>query len=352
MLEQKFEEQIKKLLPLNTDTLVVAVSGGADSLALCLLAKYYAAKNNLDLYTATVDHNLRNDSRAEATYTNNLLNSLEISHQTFIWQHETDVKRLHENARMARYQLLTDYTKQFKNSALLTAHHAHDQAETVLMRLLKGSALKGLSGIQSLSTMHDTTIIRPLLTTNPEDLRTYLKLKNIQWLEDPSNTNTRFERTRIRNILGLLQKEGFAIEGINKSAEHLKNSFDSLELSHKQYEQNFVLKNYHLPQHRHCEKQSCKAIHTNYGSPRSYRPRDDANGITIDQTIFFDSPLFVQIEFLRNHLYALGNSQYPKPFKTIEAVLEILKAPKVNDYKICGCNIKVAKKIITITPAT
>lgn len=319
MLEQKFEEQIKKLLPNHTETLVVAVSGGADSLALCLLAKIYAAKNNLNLYTATVDHNLRNDSKAEATYTNKLLNSLEIAHQTFIWQHEPNVKRLHENARSARYKLLTDYAKQFKNSVLLTAHHAHDQAETILMRLLKGSGLKGLTGIQNLSTMHDTTIIRPLLTTHPEDLRTYLKLKNIQWLEDPSNSNPRFERTRIRNFLGLLQKEGFAIEGINKSAAHLKNSENALDIFHKQYEQKFILGN---------------------------------NPLTIDQTIFFDSPLFAQIEFLRNQLYTLGNSQYPKPFKTIEAVLEILKAPKVNDYKICGCIIKVAKKIITIFPAT
>lgn len=319
MLEQKFQEHLKELLPINTATLVVAVSGGADSLVLCLLAKTYAAKNNMNLYAATVDHNLRPDSNTEATYTNKLLNSLEIAHQTFIWQHEPHVKRLHENARCARYKLLTDYTKQFKNSVLLTAHHAHDQAETIMMRLLKGSGLKGLTGIQSLSTMRDTTIVRPLLTTHPEDLRTYLKLKNIQWLEDPSNSNPRFERTRIRNFLGLLQKEGFAIDGINKSAEHLKNSENALGILHKQYEQMFVL---------------------------------DYNPLKIDQTIFFDSPLFVQIEFLRNQLHTLGNNQYPKPFKTIEAVLEILKAPKVNDYKICGCTIKVAKKIIIIIPAT
>ena len=352
MLEQKFAEYLKELLPLNTATLVVAVSGGADSLALCLLAKFYAAKNNLDLHTATVDHNLRPDSKAEAAYTNKLLNSFEIAHQTFIWQHEPHVKRLHENARMARYKMLTDYTKQFKNSVLLTAHHSHDQAETIMMRLLKGSGLKGLTGMQNLSEMHDTTIIRPFLTTPPEELRAYLKLKNIQWLEDSSNSNPRFERTRIRNILGLLQKEGFAIEGINKSSAHLKNSENALEIFHKQYEQKFVLKNNSSLQPRHCEQQSSKAIHATNGSPQPYGLRDDSSCIMIDQTIFFNSPVFVQIEFLRNQLYTLGNSQYPKPFKTIEAVLEILKAPKVNDYKICGCIIKVAKKIITIIPAT
>jgi tRNA(Ile)-lysidine synthase len=318
MLEQKFEEKLKELLPTDTETLVVAVSGGADSLALCLLAKYYAAKNNLNLYTATVDHNLRNDSKAEAAYTNKLLSGLKISHQTFIWQHEPNVKRLHENARSARYQLLTDYAKQFKNSALLTAHHSHDQAETVLMRLFKGSGLKGLTGIHSLSIMNGTNIIRPLLEEDPESLRTYLKEKNIQWLEDSSNSNTRFERTRIRNLLTFIKSEGFAIDGINKSAEKLKTSFDSLNNFTKEFAKEFLL---------------------------SKEP------LTINQITFFESPTFIQMEWLKNTLLEMGTYPYPKPKETIESVLKILKAPKVNDYKICGCVIGVAKKIITITPS-
>lgn len=317
MHEKDFQKILQELLPQNTATLVVAVSGGADSLALCLLAKNYSIQNNIVLHTVTIDHNLRSESADEAVYVNTLLSKLKISHTTLVWQHKGNIKRLHENARQARYQLLTDYAKQFKNSVLLTAHHAHDQAETVMMRLLKGSALKGLTGIAPLSVMNDTFIIRPLLHANPDKLKTYLKEKNIKWLEDPSNHNTNFERTRIRNLLAHMQKEGFTVDGINKSANSLKTSSNAVEKLIKQHEQNFLL---------------------------------TIDPLTIDQKKFFSTTEFVQTEWLRNTLFELGNANYRKPFATIKAVLEILKAPKVNGYKICGCNIEVAKKIITIIP--
>lgn len=316
MLEERFAEKLKEILPADIDTLVVAVSGGADSLALCFLAFEYAMANNLKIYALTVDHSLRDSSKNEANYVHDLLTKHNIKHKILLWQHDGKVNRLHENARKARYNLMCNFCKKIDGkAALLTGHHAYDQTETILMRLLKGSGLKGMIGILEKSYMHHICLLRPLLEENPENLKRYLKYKNCEWMEDPSNENVRFERTRLRGLVKFLKDNKFSIEQVNKSAAKLKIDYEFLEQTIGNYEKYFIINN---------------------------------NPLVVDQVAFLSAPFYVQQEWLRRAILKVGGGDYPKPNETIKAVLKILLAPHVKKYVVGGCIIKVAKKIIYI----
>ena len=296
-------------------TIVVAVSGGADSLALTLLANEYAKSKEQAIETVTVDHGLRSESKAEAATVFGILSAQNISHNTLVWQHEENVNRKHERARAARYQLLIDFCKKYENPVLMTAHHAQDQAETILMRFLKGSGPAGFQAIQAIRHEDGIPIIRPLLGIAPSDLREYLNQQNITWIEDPSNTDANYERTRVRQLVQHIKDLGWDENGIITSAAKIYSVHQSLENLTSGYAEDFVINN----------------------SP-----------LTVDQPIFFACPLQIQQEWLRSAIWSIGEASYPKPYSTIDAVLEIIKQPKVAGYKIAGCLIHVSKKQFSI----
>ncbi len=317
-LQQKVFTALNQKLPSSYCTLVVAISGGADSLALTLLANEYAKLKNFALEAVTIDHRLRPESAEEAATVANILKAFGISHHTLVWQHEDKLNRVHEQARTARYQLLTEFCKKYEQPFLLTAHHAQDQIETILMRFFKGSGPAGFQGIQSIRHESNVPIIRPLLEVFPQDLRTYLQAQNIQWIEDPSNTDDHYERTRVRQLVKHIKDLGWQEEGIITSATKIYTLHQSLENFVNEYEKDFVIEN---------------------------------NPLTVDQSIFFKSPIHVQKEWLRNAIWTIGKASYPKPYDTIEAILGILKQPKVDGYKVAGCIINVAKKKISFQKA-
>ena len=313
ILKDKLFLKLNHLLPSITNTIVVAVSGGADSMALTLLLKDYAKLNNHQLQAVTIDHKLRAESTEEAQWVCKTLSNLGISHHILIWDHNNNINRCHERARSARYELLENFCKNYSNPVLLTAHHKQDQVETILMRFLKGSGPTGFQGIQASRVENEVTIVRPLLEITPEELRDYLTLNGVSWIEDPSNHNTAYERTRIRKLVEDIKDWGQ--DGILTSASKVYGAQQTFEELAAEYASDFIISD---------------------------------TPLTIDQTKFFSCHKSIQLNWLRQQIWQIGCANYPKPHTTIEAILKILKQPRVSGYRISGCIINVGKNMIRI----
>jgi len=190
------------------ETILIAVSGGSDSLALMhLLFDQCGTTRNLQV--ATVDHNLRPEAANEAQAVAAHCKSLRLPHQILTWDHNTSSKKTSEAARLARYDLLISHATKIGATAIALGHTLNDQAETVLMRSIRttpSSSTWGLSAMPAISTHNlsqsrQIQLLRPLLHEKREWLRAYLTTKNVQWIDDPSNQKLSSERVRARHAL-------------------------------------------------------------------------------------------------------------------------------------------------------
>jgi tRNA(Ile)-lysidine synthase len=224
--------QIDALLAplLNAGTLLIAASGGPDSTALLVMAAEWAARSGARVDAATVDHGLRPESASEAQAVAALAARLEVRHEILVWKGAKPTSRVQERAREARYRLLTDHARKIGAGAIVTAHQADDQAETVLFRLIRGSGLAGLAGIEATSGREGVTIARPLLAVPKSELVAFCRSRGVAFAEDPSNTNMAFTRPRLRMLLGALGEEGLTAEGLARLARRAAEAQGALEL--------------------------------------------------------------------------------------------------------------------------
>jgi len=206
----EFADLMRNLTPcLAGQHIAVAVSGGADSLCLCLLAKAWADVQGILLTALTVDHGLRAESSAEAAQVAGWMQAHDIPHHILTWTHQDDVhSNIQARARQARYGLMADWCRKFEAKVLFVAHHLNDQAETVLMRLNKSSTLFGLSAMSVMRDEQGVVLFRPLLNIDKERLVGTLQKQGQNWIEDPSNQNTAFERVRVRQYMDTLNGQG------------------------------------------------------------------------------------------------------------------------------------------------
>ncbi|MGQ7830901.1 tRNA lysidine(34) synthetase TilS [Altererythrobacter sp. Z27] len=176
----------------------VAVSGGPDSLALLLLA---AAARPGAIEAATVDHGLRPESAAEAEMVASICDELGVPHA--VLKVEVAPGNLQQEARLARYRALGEWQQARGIDILMTAHHADDQAETLLMRLNRGSGLGGLAGVRSRGSnpANGGIVLRPLLGWRKDELERIVRDCVVAPARDPSNEDDRFDRARIRKAL-------------------------------------------------------------------------------------------------------------------------------------------------------
>jgi tRNA(Ile)-lysidine synthase len=198
----RFRRDVETLTGPSPGRLGIAVSGGPDSLALLLLA---AAAFPGRVSAATVDHGLRAESAAEAELVAGHCARLEVPHRTLQAKVDTGRASLQRSAREARYRCLADWLEADAVPFLATGHHLEDQAETLVMRLLRGSGASGLSAVRAAGPIAGATVIRPLLGWHRAELRAVVDAAGIPPVEDPSNVDDRFERTRIRRLLGETQ---------------------------------------------------------------------------------------------------------------------------------------------------
>ncbi len=197
--------------PGSTIPLAVAVSGGADSLCLCLLAAAWAAARRLSVLALVVDHGLRASAASEARETGARLHRLGVPARLLRICGLSPGPGLAERARAARYDALTAACRAAGCVDLLLGHHAGDQAETVLMRRRAASGPDGLAGMAGLVETADLRLLRPLLPVEPARLRATLTAAGQGWIEDPSNRDRRAGRTRLRQELAAAPAQGAAL---------------------------------------------------------------------------------------------------------------------------------------------
>jgi len=190
--------------------LAVAVSGGADSLALVVLADAWARAHGGATIALVLDHGLRAAAADEARATERLLTGRGIAVRVLRLTGLAPGSALAERARIARYATLTAACEAAGALHLLVGHHRADQAETVALRVLRGSFSAGLAGMAGLVELSTTRLLRPLLGVPPGALRALLRAKGIDWIEDPSNRDTHATRVRLRLLAGDRNGEGTA----------------------------------------------------------------------------------------------------------------------------------------------
>jgi tRNA(Ile)-lysidine synthase len=189
---------------------LLAVSGGPDSVALMLLAAAWTERcsGTTSLQVATVDHGLRPRSRDEAETVAEWAKALGLPHTTLVWEGEKPGARIQEKAREKRYELLFAHARKIGAAALATAHHADDQAETILFRMIRGSGITGLAGMAPMTDRGGCLLSRPLLELTKQELVAHCEAANHPYFRDPSNEDPAYARTRIRDLLRRLEPEG------------------------------------------------------------------------------------------------------------------------------------------------
>ncbi len=219
----------KVLRPLNR--LVLAVSGGADSLALMILCHEWLIENSLSLslYVASVDHGLRPEAKDECALVAELAAQRGLPHATLTWRNNVSASNIQARARDARYQLLSDYAKSLGCRSIAVAHHRDDQAETFIMRLLRGSGVTGLGAMRVKQPVGDLTLVRPLLDIPKSRLLASLRARDLQWIEDPSNHSDAYMRVRMRKLLPQLAQEGGDASRLAATARRLQRADAALD---------------------------------------------------------------------------------------------------------------------------
>ena len=260
--------------------LVLAVSGGPDSTALMLLATRWrdALKAKPKLVAVTVDHGLRKEAKREAAAVARLARKLKLAHRTLRWTGAKPATGLQQAARAARYRLLAQAARQAHAAHILTAHTLDDQAETVLIRMSRGSGLTGLAAMQRVAPLpalmrapspacggglgrgaalakmpppgefrsptspasgggeenvarahQSLLILRPVLCIPKARLIATLEAANIAYAEDPSNRDPRFARARLRGLMAALAAEGLTAARLGQFARRLRRAEQALE---------------------------------------------------------------------------------------------------------------------------
>ncbi len=201
----------------------IAVSGGGDSMALLYLAHVWAQANGFALHAVTVDHGLRDGSADEAAMVARVCGDLAISHAVLAWEDWQGQGNLQMAAREARRAMIAGWADGRGIGRVLLGHTADDQAETVLMRLARGSGVDGLAGMRS-----EGMFLRPLLGCARAELRDFLRGHGINWVDDPSNEDARFDRIKARQMMGHLAQLGLTRERLVQTAQHMQMARTSL----------------------------------------------------------------------------------------------------------------------------
>ena len=188
------------------EKLLTCLSGGADSTALALLAQSYAARRGIAHRCLLVNHNIRRNAADEAARVAARMRQHGVEVEILTLANPAPLSGLQEWARRERYAALTEIARR-EGAILLLGHHRDDQAETVMMRLCRGSGIAGLAGMRVLQRRNGAVLVRPLLALCRQDLEDVCRTAGVDFENDPSNADARFERVRVRGELSRIAPE-------------------------------------------------------------------------------------------------------------------------------------------------
>jgi len=218
--------------------LLLAVSGGSDSTALLVLVARWARrlKHPPKLLAVTINHGLRPEAARESAAVKRLARKLGVSHRTLHWRGTKPKAGVPEAARRARYRLLAEAAAGGRYAHILTGHTLDDQAETVLFRLARGSGPTGLGGMAPASVLPvatDTAIflVRPFLNVPKTRLVATVRAAGIDHSEDPTNSDPRFMRARMRTLMPALAREGLDARGLARFAARMRRVEAAIEFA-------------------------------------------------------------------------------------------------------------------------
>ncbi len=206
-------------------TVGVAVSGGSDSLAMLSLLH----EAGWSLEAATVDHGLRPEAAEEAAYVARVCAELGVPHATLTVDLSDTGGNLQDRARRGRYGALQAWAAERGIRYVALGHTLDDQAETFLMRLARGSGLDGLTGLGARLEMVGAVFLRPFRSFRRDDLKDYLRLRQVTWIDDPSNEDERFDRVKARRILKSLDPLGVTVDGLAMTMRNLASARRALQ---------------------------------------------------------------------------------------------------------------------------
>ena len=299
-----------RLGPLPEGPLGVAVSGGGDSVALLLLL----TKTGHDVQVATVDHRLRPEAAEEALGVARLCAKLGVPHEVLVWQ-APDIKgNVQKAAREARRGLLAAWAKQRGLRDIVLGHTLDDQAETVLMRLARGSGVDGLAGMAAKRCENGLCWHRPMLGVRRADLRAYLRDEGVGWVEDPSNEDLKYDRIKARRALEILAPLGVRPEGLVDTAAHMRRARGALEAAALELAKRCV--------------------------------RVSAAGEVV--LAGFDAPREVQLRLLAAALGWVSGAGYRPRFASLEGLLDSCLGEQAFGKTLHGCRIARRKNEIVI----
>lgn len=303
-------QRLEPLLDGVPGALALAVSGGADSMALLCLA---AAWGKRPLTALTVDHGLRAESAEEARRVKEWAEARGVAHVTLAWRGEKPKSNLQAKARAARYGLLAEWCRTAHVAGLLLAHTLDDQAETVLLRLARGSGVNGLAAMAPATPLRGIRLLRPLLDVPHQRLEATLKALGQPWLDDPSNADARFTRVRLRKARAVLEEAGLTAERLAATAQRMARAREALEAATQALLQ------------------------------RAAR-FDDAGFCALDTRALCAAPEEIGLRALARVVMAVGGQDVTPRLARLERLYAKLKSGGLQAATLAGCHIRRAGK--------
>lgn len=283
-------------------------------MALMVLASRAMRLKNAPRFTVlSVDHGLRPGAKQEVQHVAAWSKRLGLKHVTLTIAPIDQKSRVQEAARLARYQAMAAWCKNHKAGALVLGHHQDDQAETVLMRLLHGSGVNGLGGMNQVQHLQmprgRVTLLRPFLAHRRADLRDFLQRADQPWIEDPSNENRQYERVRVRAVLPALEALGAGAEGFAAIAANMQKARAQLDAQACQW----------LDQH---------GVFSEYGF------------ITVARAPFRDLSAAAQQRLLARLIGALGGHIYAPKRARLDGLATRISATPSGAATLAGCLVR------------
>src|SRR5450631_4394368 len=295
--------------------IVLAVSGGPDSIALMWLAARWrrALARGPRLIAVTVDHGLRAEAKAEARDVKRLARALDLPHRTMRWTGVKPKTGLPAAARATRYRLLAQAARASGATHILTAHTRDDQAETLLMRLLRGSGIAGLAAMARQSERDGVLLARPFLHVSKSQLIATLKKAKLGFADDPTNRDPSFTRSRLRTLMPVLAAEGGDTRNLARLASRLARANQAVEVLVDGAERYLALRDREVS--RPQSRAGAKAFKAKIFDAKTFDAR------IFDAEAFVAMPEEIRLRLLKRAIDRFGH-EGPAELGKVEALLE------------------------------